>query len=60
MTLDRETDLLPYLSRMAWSFGRLTPIGMTGPASPVPTTTSIALAAIPWTLGLRYFASQGM
>ena len=31
------------------------PTGVTGPESPVSTTTSIALATIPWTFGLRYF-----
>ena len=36
------------------------PIGVTGPESPVSITTSIALATMPLTLGLRYFASYGM
>ena len=55
MTFDSATDLLPYFSRIDWSFGRLMPIGVTGPESPVSTTTSIALATMPCTLGLRYF-----
>jgi len=33
-TLASETDLLPYSSRMRWSFGRLMPTGVTGPESP--------------------------
>src|SRR5213080_1336085 len=60
MTLDSETDLLPYRSRTCWSLGRLIPIGVIGPQSPVSMTTSMALAVIPRTLDLRYFASQGM
>ena len=59
-TFDSDTDLLPYFSRIAWSFGRLMPIGVTGPESPVSTTTSMALATMPWTFGLRYFGSHGM
>ena len=34
--------------------------GVTGPESPVSMTTSIALATMPRTAGLRYFASNGM
>ena len=60
VTLDSAIDLLPYFSRMPWSLGRLTPIGVTGPTSPVSITTSIALATMPWTSGLRYFGSNGM
>ena len=55
MTLDSDTDLLPYCSRIAWSLGRLMPIGVTGPESPVSMTTSMALAVMPVTFGLRYF-----
>ncbi len=55
MTLASATDLLPNFSRIAWSFGRLMPTGVTGPESPVSTITSMALATMPWTLGLRYF-----
>ena len=36
------------------------PIGVTGPESPVSTTTSMALATMPFTIGLRNFASYGM
>ncbi len=36
------------------------PTGVTGPESPVSMTTSIALAVIPCTPGLRYFGSHGM
>jgi hypothetical protein len=59
-TLLSVTDLLPCASRMAWSFGRLMPIGVTGPESPVSITTSMALATMPFTIGLRNFASYGM
>ena len=58
---------LPYVaqvtegfSRIAWSFGRLMPTGVTGPESPVSVTTSMALATMPVTLGLRYCGSQGI
>ena len=60
MTLASEKDLLPYCSRTLWLFGRLMPIGVIGPESPVSNTTSMALAVIPVTLSLRYFGSQGM
>src|SRR5215468_11152785 len=60
LTLDNDTDLLPYCSRIAWSFGRLMPTGVTGPESPVSTTTSMALAVMPCTPCLRYLASHGM
>ena len=60
MTFDNDTDLLPYISRMSWSFGRLMPIGVTGPESPASTITSIARAVTPVTLGLRYCGSHGM
>src|SRR5262245_24632751 len=59
-TLARDTDLLPYCSRIFSSFGRLMPIGLTGPVRPVSMTTSMALATMPVTLGLRYLASYGM
>jgi hypothetical protein len=36
------------------------PIGVTGPESPVSMTTSMALAVMPLTPGLRNFGSQGM
>jgi hypothetical protein len=45
---------------MSWSFGRLTPIGVIGAASPLSMTTSIARAVTPVTFGLRYFGSQGI
>jgi hypothetical protein len=60
MTLDSDTDLLPWRSRISWSLGRLIPIGVIGPQSPVSTTTSMALAVMPRTSGLRYFGSHGM
>ena len=53
ITFESETDLLPYRSRIAWSLGRLIPIGVIGPQSPVSITTSIALAVIPRTSDLR-------
>src|SRR5512141_3464480 len=59
-TFDSDTDLLPYFSRIVWSFGRLIPTGVTGPESPVSITVSIALAVMPRTPGLRYLGSQGM
>jgi hypothetical protein len=36
------------------------PIGVTGPESPVSTTTSIALAVTPSTFGLRKRGSHGI
>src|SRR5215218_8198786 len=60
ITFDSETDLLPYRSRTCWSLGRLMPIGVIGPQSPVSSTTSIALAVIPFTSGLRYAFNQGI
>ena len=54
MTLLKDTDLLPYWTRMSRGLGRLMPMGVTGPASPVSITTSIALADTPCTWGLRY------
>ena len=36
MTFDRPTDLLPYFSRISWSFGRLMPIGVTGVSGDFP------------------------
>ena len=56
---ESETDLLPCSSRTFWSFGRLMPTAEVGPASPVSTTTSIALATMPLTFGLRYFGIPG-
>src|SRR5512142_1823349 len=60
LTVDSETDLLPYFSRIVWSFGRLMPTGVLGPEAPVSMTVSIALAVMPRTPGLRYFGSHGM
>src|SRR5260221_14479592 len=60
LTLDSDTDLLPYVSRIDVSFGRLMPTGVIGPESPVSTTMSMAFATIPVTDGFRYFGSQGM
>ena len=60
ITLVSDTDLLPCCSRMRSSFGRLIPIGVTGPESPVSTTTSIALAEMPVTPCFRYRGSHGM
>src|ERR1700674_1392716 len=60
LTLESDTDLLPYCWRTLSSFGRLMPTGVMGPASPVSMTTSMALAVMPCTLGLRYFASHGI
>ena len=60
MTLDSDTDLLPCSSRTSWSLGRLMPIGVTGPESPVSITTSMALAVMPFTSGLRNSGSYGM
>src|SRR5215203_2979522 len=59
-TFDSETDLLPYCSRTASSFGRLMPTGVIGPESPVSISTSIAVADTPRTWGFRYFGSHGM
>jgi hypothetical protein len=59
-TFVSDTDLLPYFSRISWSFGRLIPTGVIGPESPDSTTTSIALAVMPRTPCLRYLGSQGM
>src|SRR3954465_10874304 len=58
--LESDTDLLPYSSRTFWAFGRLMPTVVIGPASPVSTTVSSALATVPLTIALRYFASYGM
>src|SRR4026208_2046668 len=58
-TFESDTDLLPCSSRIRWSFGRLMPIGVTGPESPVSTITSMALATMPLTLALWYLASAG-
>src|SRR5678815_2677444 len=58
-TFESDTDLLPCSSRMRWSLGRLIPIGVTGPESPVSTITSMALATMPLTLALWYFGSAG-
>ena len=35
MTFVSETDLLPYFSRIAWSFGRLMPTGVIGPENQI-------------------------
>ena len=59
-TLEIDTDLLPYCSRTSCSFGRLMPIGVTGPASPVSMTTSMTFAVIPCTFSLQYCGSHGM
>ena len=45
--------MLPCSSRTFWSLGRLMPIGVIGPDSPVSITTSMALAVMPLTSGLR-------
>jgi hypothetical protein len=58
--LESDTDLLPYVSRIAWSFGRLMPTGVIGPESPVSTTTSIAFAVTPRTPLFRYSAAHGI
>ena len=60
VTFESDTDLLPCVSRISWSFGRFTPMGVIGPASPVSMTTSTARAVTPVTRGLRYFGAQGI
>ena len=53
MTFESEIDLLPCSSRTVWSLGRLMPIGVIGPESPISTTTSMAVAVMPRTPSLR-------
>ena len=53
MTFASEIDLLPCCSRTVWSLGRLMPMGVRGPASPISMTTSMALAVMPVTPALR-------
>src|SRR2546426_1206399 len=58
-TLPRLTDLLPYFTRMSSGLGRLMPIGVIGPESPVSSTTWIAFAEMPLTFGFRYCGAYG-
>ena len=62
VTFESVHRLAAVLSRGSrWSFGRLTPIGVIGPASPVSMTTSTARRGTrPSRVGLRYCGAQGI